>query len=80
MQESYQHADRAGMLNVVESAETRPKPSERGTTEAQETRSDATTTRYGGRFTFSPIVTSGPVMSLVPVGLSVCFFATRGER
>jgi hypothetical protein len=35
MQESYQHADAAGMLNVVESAETRPKPSERGTTDAR---------------------------------------------
>ena len=36
LRESYQHADEAGMLNVVESAETRPKSNGSGLNEAQE--------------------------------------------
>ena len=35
MRESYQHSDATGMLSVVEPSESRPKPSESGTNEAQ---------------------------------------------
>jgi hypothetical protein len=35
MRESYQHSDGPGMLSVVEPSESRPKPSESGTNEAQ---------------------------------------------
>ena len=35
MRESYQHADASGMLSVVEPPESRPKPGESGTIEAQ---------------------------------------------
>jgi len=35
MRESYQHSDGPAMLSVVEPSESRPKPSESGTNEAQ---------------------------------------------
>jgi hypothetical protein len=72
MRESYQHADAAGMLSVLEPAESRSKLQRPDIELAQANTSDFHTICYGGCFTFSANVTSLSVMHRFQITTAWC--------